>query len=55
MREHLEHVGRLMLAHRQAQTAATKSVKEQTSATRHGSRGKPAPRSVPRANREDTI
>jgi DNA-binding GntR family transcriptional regulator len=55
MREHLEHVGRLMLAHRQAQTAATKSVKGQTSATRHGARGKPSARSGPRTKREDTI
>jgi DNA-binding GntR family transcriptional regulator len=56
MREHLEHVGRLMLAHRQAQGAAAKPVKGQTSATKHGPRSKPALRSsVSRANREDTI
>jgi DNA-binding GntR family transcriptional regulator len=38
MREHLEHVGRLMRAHRQAQAAATKSVKGQTSAAGGGFR-----------------
>ena len=52
MRGHLEHVGRLMLAHRQAQSAAAKPAKGQTSATKHGARGgKSAPR---RTNREDT-
>jgi DNA-binding GntR family transcriptional regulator len=55
MREHLEHVGRLMLAHRQVQTAVAKSVKGQTSTSRHGARGKPAKRLVPRANQEDAI
>ncbi len=39
MREHLEHVGRLMLAHRQAQAAAMmKSAKLQTAAPRRGQR-----------------
>lgn len=43
MREHLEHVGRLMLAHRQAQTAATtKSVKLQASPPRRRPRAKSA-------------
>jgi DNA-binding GntR family transcriptional regulator len=51
MREHLEHVGRLMLAHRQAQAAAAKSVKGQTSAARRGSRERPAPPATSRANR----
>lgn len=56
MREHLEHVGRLMLAHRQAQTAAaTKSVKGQTSALRRGSRVRFAQRAAPHSNQVDTI
>jgi DNA-binding GntR family transcriptional regulator len=41
MREHLEHVGQLMLAHRQAQTAAMpKSAKMQAPAPRSGPRVK---------------
>ncbi|MET4290542.1 DNA-binding GntR family transcriptional regulator [Bradyrhizobium sp. LB8.2] len=55
MRVHLEHVGELMLAHRQALTIATKPVKGQASQTGHGARGKPAARAVPRASRGDTI
>ncbi len=56
MREHLEHVSRLMLAHRQAQTAAaTKSVKGPTSAPRPGSRVRPAQPQAPHSNQVDTI
>jgi DNA-binding GntR family transcriptional regulator len=51
MREHLEHVGRLMLAHRQAQTAAVrKSVKPQLSIPRHGRRARPAQRTAPHSS-----
>ena len=55
MREHLEHVGQLMLAHRQALTTATKAIEAQTPPTGHSAQRKPAPRPVPRASREDTI
>jgi DNA-binding GntR family transcriptional regulator len=54
MREHLEHVGRLMLAHRQAQMAATtKPLEARTSGTRRGSRTRPAQRAA-HSNRKDT-
>ena len=55
MREHLEHVGRLMRDHRQAQTeAATKAGRRQASGPR-GVRVPSAPRAARHSNREDTI
>jgi DNA-binding GntR family transcriptional regulator len=55
MREHLEHVGQLMLAHRQGQTAETRKSRGQASAPRRGSRARSSQRAASHSKQEDTL